>query len=156
MRRVRCQSLCVSFGEMTIPLAELPRANVRIPPSALFETRASEDFAMFCPHCGKQFTPDANFCPNCGAASTHQPFNAGMPPTRIVRPRHPRLIAGVCSGFALHYGWDVMLTRVVFAVLTLLTAFWLGVILYITGWVILPDAQFNLPHSIQPNGPNAT
>ncbi len=105
---------------------------------------------MYCPHCGKQFTPDANFCPHCGAASTHQPFPPTGPQTRIVRPRHPRLIAGVCSGFALHYGWDVVLTRVVFAILTLLTAFWLGVILYIVGWVILPDEQYTLPPTTYP------
>jgi phage shock protein PspC (stress-responsive transcriptional regulator) len=45
----------------------------------------------------------------------------------------------------LHYGWDVVLTRVLFAVLTLLTGLWLGVILYIVGWVMLPDAQYTLP-----------
>jgi phage shock protein C len=111
---------------------------------------------MFCPHCGKQFTPDANFCPNCGAVTTQQPFTAPPARGRIVRPRNPRLIAGVCSGFALHYGWDVALTRVVFALLTLLTAFWLGVILYIVAWVILPDAQYTLPPGVQPNGPNAS
>jgi len=111
---------------------------------------ASEVFAMYCPHCGKQFTPDANFCPHCGAASTHPPFTPSGPQTRIVRPRHPRLIAGVCSGFALHYGWDVVLTRVVFAILTLLTAVWLGVILYIVGWVVLPDAQYTLPNTTYP------
>jgi phage shock protein C len=105
---------------------------------------------MFCAHCGKQFTPDANFCPNCGAVSTHQSFASTGPQRRIVRPRHPRLIAGVCSGFALHYGWDVMLTRVIFAVLTLVTAFWLGVILYVAAWVVLPDAQYTLPPTSYP------
>jgi phage shock protein C len=60
------------------------------------------------------------------------------------------LIAGVCSGFALHYGWDVTITRIVFAVLTLLTGIWLGVILYIVGWVLLPDAQFTLPNTTYP------
>ena len=105
---------------------------------------------MFCPHCGKQVPPSANFCPHCGAASTHQNFDPPRARGRIVRPRHPRWIAGVCSGFALHYGWDVNVTRTVFAVLTLLTAFWLGVILYIVGWVILPDAQYTLPPATYP------
>lgn len=105
---------------------------------------------MFCPQCGKQFPSDANFCPACGAASTHQTFSPAGTQARIVRPRSPRLIAGVCAGFALHYGWDLALTRILFAVLTLLTVFWLGVGLYIAAWVILPDGQFALP-PIVPN-----
>ena len=103
---------------------------------------------MFCPHCGKPFSPDANFCPHCGTASTHQPFPSAGPAVRIVRPRNPRMIAGVCSGFALHYGWDLVVTRVIFSVLTLFTGFWLGLIVYIAAWVILPDAQYVLPPSV--------
>lgn len=105
---------------------------------------------MYCPHCGKQFTPDANFCPNCGAASTDQPISANGSKARIVRPQHPRLLAGVCSGFALHYGWEVNPTRIVFAILTVLTGLWLGVILYLVGWVILPDEQYTLPSTTYP------
>lgn len=105
---------------------------------------------MYCPHCGKQSTPDANFCSSCGAASTQQTTSVPVERTRIVRPRHPRFLGGVCSGFALHYGWDVTATRVIFAVLTLLTAFWLGVILYAVGWVILPDSQYSLPTTTYP------
>ena len=40
-------------------------------------------------------------------------------PGQLTRPRYPRMIAGVCSGFALHYGWDLSLVRVI-AVLALI------------------------------------
>lgn len=100
---------------------------------------------MYCPHCGKEFAPGANFCSACGRAPGFYatPHQQGA---RIVRPRSPRLIAGVCSGFALHYGWDVVVTRVLFAVLTVLT-FPLCVLLYIAAWIVLPDSQYVVPQS---------
>ena len=105
---------------------------------------------MFCPNCGNQVAPEANFCSACGKHFNRPPSSA--PATRIVRPRVPRAIAGVCSGFALHYGWDVNLTRILFAVLTFFT-FPIGVMLYIIAWVILPDAQYALPQSVPPAEP---
>jgi phage shock protein C len=96
---------------------------------------------MFCPYCGKEFAPEANFCSACGKAPAYQ---ANSPQPRIVRPRSPRVIAGVCSGFALHYGWDVNLTRVLFTVLTIFT-FPIGLLLYLAAWIILPDSQYSLP-----------
>jgi len=99
---------------------------------------------MFCPYCGKEFAPDANFCSACGKAPAYQanPY----PQPRIVRPRSPRVIAGVCSGFALHYGWDLNLTRILFSVITFFT-FPIGVLLYLAAWIILPDSQYTLPQS---------
>jgi phage shock protein C len=99
---------------------------------------------MYCPHCGKEISSEANFCSACGRGPvTHaNPYAS----TRIVRPRTPRAVAGVCAGFALHYGWDLNLTRILFAVGTLLT-FPLGVILYVIAWVVMPDAQFALPQT---------
>ena len=104
---------------------------------------------MYCSHCGNRSASEANFCSHCGAALP--PVAEFAQPSRIVRPRHPRMIAGVCSGFALRYGWDVNVTRVLFCLLTLLTAFWLGVISYIVAWVVLPDAQYNLPAKTYPS-----
>jgi len=99
---------------------------------------------MYCPYCGKEFVPGANFCSSCGKAPSFQTNPYQQP--RIVRPRSPRAIAGVCSGFALHYGWDVNLTRILFAVLTFFT-FPIGVLLYIAAWIILPDSQYSLPET---------
>jgi phage shock protein C len=99
---------------------------------------------MFCPHCGKAFAPSANFCSACGAAAVPQP-----PPvqTRIVRPRYPRMIAGVCSGFALHFGWDPSAVRIVLAVFTVLTG-GTGLLVYLAAWIILPEAPYALPADI--------
>lgn len=97
---------------------------------------------MYCSHCGKECAADSNFCPACGKASTMQ-GNLYQTP-RIMRPRSSRVIAGVCAGFALHFGWDVMWTRILFTIFTLITSGF-GVIAYIVAWVVLPDAQDALP-----------
>ncbi len=104
---------------------------------------------MFCPRCGKQNPQDANFCSSCGAAANVLP--GYVQASRIVRPRHPRVIAGVCSGIAIHFGWDITLIRVLTVVVTFLTG-GTGVLLYIAAWIVLPDAPYALPqpHVVQP------
>lgn len=98
---------------------------------------------MFCPCCGKQSAPNVNFCSSCGAAAA-LPLQGPQVANRIVRPRSPRMIAGVCSGIAIHYGWDVSLVRILAAVFAILTS-GLGGLCYIAAWIILPDAPYALP-----------
>ena len=116
---------------------------------------------MYCSHCGKQVDPGSRFCPACGTpvpgASTSQGYSASgaVPPpppgaswftpktARLVRPRSPRAIAGVCAAFALHYGWDLTLVRVITAVVSL---FWgIGILAYIICWIAIPEGQYALP-----------
>jgi phage shock protein C len=99
---------------------------------------------MFCSHCGKPIESSSRFCPACGATINAAPFtDAYRPPARLTRPRTPRMIAGVCSGFALHYGWDINLVRVITALFIVLTG--VGALAYIAAWVIIPDAPYALP-----------
>jgi phage shock protein C len=53
------------------------------------------------------------------------------------------MIAGVCSGFALHYGWDLNLVRVITALFIILTG--VGALAYIAAWIIIPEAPYALP-----------
>jgi len=98
---------------------------------------------MYCSHCGKQMDPAARFCPTCGAVS--QPVVVGRAPFpgQLTRPRYPRMIAGVCAGFAEHYGWDLSLTRVICALLIVLTG--VGLFAYLLAWIIIPEAPYTLP-----------
>jgi phage shock protein C len=102
---------------------------------------------MFCSKCGNQVDPSSRFCPACGAPSASA---AATPPmgyypatTQLTRPRTNRMIAGVCAGFALHYGWDLNLVRVLTALMIVLTG--VGAIAYIAAWVIIPEAPYALP-----------
>ena len=98
---------------------------------------------MYCSHCGKQMDSAARFCPVCGAVSQPVAYGRAPYPGQLTRQRHPRLIAGVCSGLALHYGWDLSLVRVICALMIVLTG--VGLIAYIVAWVVIPDAPYALP-----------
>lgn len=98
---------------------------------------------MFCPRCGKQSPEEANFCSSCGAHALPTPASFA-PQVRIVRPRNPRMIAGVCTGLSVHFGWNLALLRILFAITTILTG-GLGLVLYVAGWLLIPDAPYALP-----------
>ena len=66
--------------------------------------------------------------------------------SRLSRPRHPRMIAGVCSGLAQHYGWDVSLVRVIAVLLAVCTS-GIGAIAYVAAWIIIPEEPYTLPHT---------
>jgi phage shock protein PspC (stress-responsive transcriptional regulator) len=53
------------------------------------------------------------------------------------------MIAGVCAGFAVHYGWDLNLVRVVTALVALFTG--IGAVAYLVLWVIIPEEPYALP-----------
>ena len=92
---------------------------------------------MFCLHCGHAAAPEVNFCSFCGVAVQK---SADLSRRRLLRSRQPRAIAGVCSGIALFYGWDVNVVRILFAVFTFLTT-GVGILVYVAAWLLLPEAQ---------------
>lgn len=59
--------------------------------------------------------------------------------TGLMRSRQNRVIAGVCGGFAEWLGWDPTLVRVLFVLVSLLSAAFPGVLVYIVLWVLMPE-----------------
>lgn len=57
---------------------------------------------------------------------------------RLMRSMSDRWLAGVCSGIANYFGWDVAILRLVYLVLTLCTAF-SGIVIYIILWICMPE-----------------
>ena len=101
---------------------------------------------MFCTKCGNSLDPSTRFCPACGTpvgAPAQAPSGTYSPTGQLTRPRENRMIAGVCAGFALHYGWDLNLVRILTALMIVLTG--VGAIAYIAAWVIIPEAPYALP-----------
>lgn len=98
---------------------------------------------IYCRKCGKEMTSDAKFCPVCG-----EPVYAAPPaypqPARLIRPRHGRMLAGVCQGLANAYVWEVSWVRVI-AVLLAVFAGGLGLIAYIIFWIVMPEEPLALP-----------
>jgi phage shock protein PspC (stress-responsive transcriptional regulator) len=50
------------------------------------------------------------------------------------------MIGGVCAAFALRYGWDVTVTRVIAALLIVCTG--VGILAYIAAWIIIPEEPY--------------
>ena len=98
---------------------------------------------MYCTHCGRPMEPAARFCSNCGATVQFAPFAAPPIYGQLTRPRYPRMVAGVCAGFALHYGWDLSLVRVITALAIVFTG--VGLFVYLAAWIIIPEAPYALP-----------
>ena len=66
-----------------------------------------------------------------------------MPDPRnpLRRSRQHKIIAGVCGGFADWLGWDVTLVRVLYVVVSLLSAAFPGLLAYIILWIVMPEAD---------------
>ncbi len=61
-----------------------------------------------------------------------------MPIQGLTRPRHGRLIAGVCAGIADHYGWSRGMVRLLFVLFGLFGA---GELAYIVLWILMPKQR---------------
>ncbi len=58
----------------------------------------------------------------------------------LYRNSNKGAIAGVCYGISTHWGWDLTLVRVIYALLTFCTAF-SGVLIYLILVILMPDIE---------------
>jgi phage shock protein C len=63
------------------------------------------------------------------------------------RSRTDRLLGGVLGGMAAYLNVNATVLRVVFALLTLFTGIWLGVLLYVAAMMVLPEEQLGVPYA---------
>ena len=98
---------------------------------------------MTCTACGQTLEPSAQFCSGCGRALVTKTYALSRP-GRLLRPREGRMIAGVCAGFALRYGWDVALIRLVL-VLGVIFGAGMPLLAYVVAWIVMPNGQLQLP-----------
>ena len=63
------------------------------------------------------------------------------PKNPLKRSRKNRIIAGVCGGMADWLGWDATLVRVLYVVISVLSAAFPGLLAYLILWVIMPDSD---------------
>ncbi len=57
----------------------------------------------------------------------------------LKRSRSNRMVAGVCAGLAAWLGWDVTLLRVLYVVVSLVSAAFPGILVYIILWIVMPE-----------------
>ena len=59
----------------------------------------------------------------------------------LIRSRRNRVIAGVCGGIAQSLGWDPTLVRVLYVLVSVLSAAFPGIVVYLILWVVMPQAN---------------
>jgi len=104
---------------------------------------------MNCAACGNAVNADARFCSACGnatASSFVPPVQAPGPMPPLVRPQFGRAIAGVCAGFAQHFGWDVVAVRLVLVAAVLL-GFGTPILAYAVAWIAMPEGPYFVPEA---------
>lgn len=92
---------------------------------------------MYCTDCGNQMQSTDVFCARCGHRSAASPSpGPAQPRSRLMRSMGDRKIAGVCSGMAKQYDWDVTLVRLAF--LLGIVFHGVGLLVYALAWATMP------------------
>ena len=58
-----------------------------------------------------------------------------------LRKSRNKMIAGVCGGIATWLGWDPSLVRILYVLLSLLSAGFPGILVYIVLWLVMPRPE---------------
>jgi phage shock protein PspC (stress-responsive transcriptional regulator) len=60
-----------------------------------------------------------------------------MSDKKLLRSKN-RVIAGVCAGWAEYLGWEVTLVRVLYLIISIISAAFPGILVYIIFWIVMP------------------
>ncbi len=60
---------------------------------------------------------------------------------QISRSKTNAMIGGVCAGMARHFGWPVTSTRVAYVLLSIVSAAFPGILVYLILWILLPKGD---------------
>lgn len=58
----------------------------------------------------------------------------------LLRSREHKIIAGVCGGIADSLGWRPTMVRLVYVIVSIASAAFPGIIVYIFLWILMPKA----------------
>lgn len=58
-----------------------------------------------------------------------------------LRRSRDKLIAGVCGGMAEWLGWDPTVVRLLYVLISVLSAAFPGILAYIVLWLVMPKAE---------------
>jgi phage shock protein PspC (stress-responsive transcriptional regulator) len=64
------------------------------------------------------------------------------------RSRSDRMIGGVVSGLAKYFGLDVTLARVLYVIISICSAAFPGILVYLLFWVLTPEEDSSDPRVV--------
>ena len=67
----------------------------------------------------------------------------------LMRSREDRMLAGVCGGLAQWLGWSPGLVRVLFVLVSVLSAAFPGILIYLILWIVMPQRDDEGPLPIE-------
>jgi phage shock protein C len=100
-----------------------------------------------CPYCAEEIQEEAVKCKHCNSWLAQRPAQPALGPPvlpvagegrRLLRSSYNRMLGGVCGGMGTYLGVDPTLIRIAYAVCTVFTAIFPGIILYIILLIIIP------------------
>ena len=60
-------------------------------------------------------------------------------PRTLSRSRNDRVLAGVMGGIARRFGWNSTLVRVLFVIVSVISAAFPGILVYLILWLLIPE-----------------
>ena len=57
------------------------------------------------------------------------------------RSRHDKMLGGVCGGIAHLLGWSPNVVRILYVLVSVLSAAFPGIIVYLVLWIVMPLSQ---------------
>jgi len=57
------------------------------------------------------------------------------------RSRRQRIIGGVCGGIAESLGWNATVVRILYVIVSILSAAFPGILVYLLLWIAVPEAN---------------
>lgn len=58
---------------------------------------------------------------------------------RLTRVKNDKVIAGVCGGIANYLGWDIALVRLLYVLVSIFSAAFPGMLVYLVLWIVMPE-----------------
>lgn len=74
------------------------------------------------------------------AEKEYENLSASKGKKKFYRNNDDKIFAGICSGIAAYFGWEVLVLRLIFALLLFATSGW-AVPVYLLAWLIVPAAK---------------
>lgn len=66
-----------------------------------------------------------------------------MANTGLYRSNRSKIIAGVMGGIAERFGWNVNLLRLIFVLVSIISAGFPGILIYLILWLVIPKQPNN-------------